>query len=350
VSGTALSTHARARRPRGSMLLRVVERSFLVVAIALLFVLFWRISPAWMNGQTVQFVVAQSAPLEVVTVGMTIAMISGNIDLSPGSMLSLSGMVMGLVYERTASLWLGLLVGLALCLLVGAATGLLVGRLRMSAIVVTLATFIWAAGLATAINSANAIQMTGSVLRVLNAGTSGWTVAIGVVVFAYVVGHLLLVRTKFGKYSRAIGGNLEFARRAGVPVQRYVLYVFLFMSLTIWIGTVMSVAQLGAAQPLAGSGLELQAIVAVVIGGTRLTGGEGSMWRSALGALLLAVLGQGLSSLGLSDAYYSLWEGVAVIVVLALSVVLQRAVRRGASRATAIGPRAAVEGTSLEVA
>ncbi len=334
----------------GAGVLRWGERLFLVVVIGLLFLLFSRISPGWMNGQTVQFVVAQSAPLEVVTVGMTFAMISGNIDLSPGSMLSLAGMVTGLVYARTGSLYLGLLVSLALCVIVGAVTGVLVGRLKISAIVVTLATYIWAAGLATAINSSNAIQMNGSLLRLLDAGRDGVTVTILVVALTYLAGHVVLQRTKFGRYSRALGGNFEFTRRAGVPVRRYVLYVFLFMSLTTWLGTVLSVAQLGAAQPLAGSGLELQAIVAVVIGGTRLTGGEGSMLRSALGALLLAVLGQGLSSLGLSDAYYSLWEGVAVIVVLAASVLLQRAVRRDERRARVPrGPRR-VEGGVLEVA
>ncbi len=92
------------------------------------------------------------------------------------------------------------------------------------------------------------------------------------------------------------------------------------MGVTIWVGTVLSVAQLGAAQSSAGTGFELDAIVAVVIGGTRLTGGEGSVLRSGLGALLLAVLSNGLLALGLSDSYYDLWEGLALIAVLVMSV------------------------------
>jgi len=100
------------------------------------------------------------------------------------------------------------------------------------------------------------------------------------------------------------------------------------MGLMIWLGTVLSLAQLGGSQPLAGQGLELEAIVAVVIGGTRLTGGSGSVVGTALGVVLLAVLNDGLTNLGLSDAYYDLWEGIAVIVILALGVLLQLAVRK----------------------
>ena len=342
--------HPHQSRSLGLTSLRWLERCFLLVVIGLLFLLFSRLSPGWLNDQTFQFVVTTNAPLLIVTVGMTFAMISANIDLSPGSMLSLSGMVMGLVYARTGDLWLGVFAALALTLAVGAATGILVGKLRISAIVVTLATFIWAAGLALGINSSNAIPMSGTLLRVLDAGTGGWTVIVAVVAAMYLVGHFLLVRTKFGRYSRALGGNFEFARRSGVPVGRYVLYVFGFMGLTIWLATLLSVAQLGAGQPLAGSGLELEAIVAVVIGGTRLTGGDGSVLRSASGAFLLAVLGNGLSSMGLSDAYYDLWEGVTVIAVLALSVSLQQVVRRMEERQLYQEARSPVKGGALEVA
>lgn len=317
---------------RALRILRWAERAFLLLVIVGLVVAFWQISPGWLNSQTAQLIISQNAPLEVTAVGMTFAMISANIDLSPGSMLSLAGMVMGLVAARSGSLWVGMAAALVLVIGVGWLTGLLVGRLRISSIIVTLATYIWAAGLALSINGSYAIQMQGRIFSVLNDGIDGWTTTILVVVVFAAVGQALLVGTRFGRYSRAIGGNFEFARRSGIPGPRYVVYVFCFMGLSIFVATVLSVAQLGAAQPLAGSGLELEAIVAVVIGGTRLTGGEGSVVRSAIGALLLAVLGNGLSSLGLSSAYYDLWEGVALLVVLAASVLLQRAVARREAR------------------
>jgi ribose/xylose/arabinose/galactoside ABC-type transport system permease subunit len=319
---------AARREHRITRLLEWLERLFLLLIIGILVVVFWRTEPSWLNSQTVQFLLTQNAPLEVVALGMTFAMVAANIDLSPGSMISLTSMVVGITTLRSGSLALGLGVGLVLAMGVGWMTGLLVGRLRISAIVVTLATYVWAAGLATAIHGANAIPVSGGVFNFLNDETHGWTVTLGVVVLCYLAGHLTLTRTRLGRYARAIGGNSEFAKRAGIPVNRYVIYVFLLMGAMIWLGTVFSLSQLGAAQSSSGSGLELEAIVAVVIGGTRLTGGSGSVVGTALGVALLAVLNDGLSNLGLSDAYYDLWEGIAVIAILALGVLLQAGVRR----------------------
>jgi ribose/xylose/arabinose/galactoside ABC-type transport system permease subunit len=343
----ATPTLARRQR-RVTLLLEWLERLFLLLIIGILVIIFWRTEPGWLNSQTVQFLLTQNASLEVVALGMTFAMVAGNIDLSPGSMISLAGMVVGIMTLRTGSLALGLGVGFVLVLGVGWFTGVLVGRLGISAIVVTLATYVWAAGLGTAIHGANAIPIASGLFNFLNDESHGWTVSLGIVAVCYVAGHVILTRTKLGRYARAIGGNSEFASRAGIPVKRYVIFVFLFMGLMIWLGTVLSLAQLGASQSSAGSGLELEAIVAVVIGGTSLTGGSGSVVGTALGVALLAVLNDGLSNLGLSDAYYDLWEGIAVIAILALGVVLQALVRRARAaelvRASEVPIPAAVAG------
>jgi ribose/xylose/arabinose/galactoside ABC-type transport system permease subunit len=339
-----------SRRPRGVLALWWLERCFLLLAIGLLVAVFWQLSPGWLNSQTVPFLIAQNAPLEVVAVAMTFSMTSANIDLSPGSMLSFAGMVTGLVAESTGSLWYGLVCALGLTVFVGAVTGLLVGWLRINGIIVTLSTYIWAAGLATSVNNANAIPVSGALLRALEQGAAGWTYSVVVVAACVVVGHFLLTSTKFGLYCRAIGGNADFARRGGVPVRRYTLYVFVMMGFAIWLATVLSISQLGAAQSSAGAGLELSAIVAVVIGGTRLTGGEGSVVRSALGALLLAVLSNGLASLGLSDAYYDLWEGLALITVLVVSVMIQHGVSRLEGRALSLSSGRGARRAGLEAA
>jgi ribose transport system permease protein len=186
--------------------------------------------------------------------------------------------------------------------------------------------------------------------KYLNDGVDGWTWTILVVVVFVVAGQFLLHSTKFGYYGRAIGRSGEFARRTGVPVVRYTVYVFAFMGLAIWLATVLSISQLGAAQSSAGVGLELDAIVAVVIGGTRLTGGEGSVLRSGLGAVVLAVLSNGLSSLGLSDAYYDLWEGLALIAVLVVSVLLQRLVVRLEARRQVEHKRTSAPDLALQAA
>ena len=231
------------------------------------------------------FIIAQNAPLEVLAVGMTFSMISANIDLSPGSMLSLAAMVTGLVIESTGSLWWAMLAALALTLCVGAVTGALVGRLQISAIIVTLATYIWAAGLATAINGANAIPMkrrlvqrTSTTASTAGRGRYWWCSS------SSSWASCCSESTKFGYYARAIGGSSEFARRSGVPVVPLRGLRLRFHGAGHLGGHRPVLGPVGRgsiAQP--GSGLELDAIVAVVIGGTRLTGGEGSVLRSGLG-------------------------------------------------------------------
>lgn len=305
---------------------KLLDAWFLAAMTVLVIVVFAVLQPTWLSVGTFQLLLADNAPLAIVAAAMTFSIISSNIDLSPGSMVGLVGVIIGLAGGGGRGIVVGILAGLALALVVGTATGLLVSRLGLNAIVVTLATYVWARGLAIGLSHADSVSVGGTLVDFMNHYVAGFTFAVPLLVIAFVVAGYLLSRTRMGRYTYALGGDVTGARRAGVNVTRQTVLIFVFMAVMITVAAVVTVANLGTAQPLAGQGLELDAIVAVVIGGTRLTGGEGSMSRTVIGVLFIAILNSGLTNLGLSDAYFQLWKGVALLSVLAVQVVVRRRV------------------------
>lgn len=305
---------------------RLLDAWFLLAITAGLVVTFWRLSPGWLNSNTLQAIVAQNAPLAIVAVAMTFSIISRHIDLSPGGMLALTGVVIGLAYTETGSLALAVLAGLGAGLGAGLLNGFLVAGLGLNAIMVTLAAFIWARGLALAATNGNPIVVSDDLADVMNYSLGGFTLTAPVVLVSYLAGWYLLARTKLGRYTYAMGGDPTAARRAGINTALYTMLVFLLMGAAIAVASVITVGQLGSAQPYAGGGLELDAIIAVIIGGTRLMGGEGSIGRTAMGVAFISILNSGLLNLGLTDADFQLYRGIALLSVLSVQIWLRRRV------------------------
>lgn len=318
----------------------LLDAWFLAAMTVVLVVVFAIVEPAWLNTGTFQLLLADNAPLAIVAVAMTFSIISGNIDLSPGSMVGLVGVIVGLVCQHGGGVGLGIAAGLAAALGVAVATGLLVARLGLNAIVVTLATYIWARGLAIGFSHAGSLPVGDGLVTFMNRYVAGFTFAVPLAVIVFAIGWYLLARTRMGRYTYALGGDVAGARRAGVHVTRQTVLVFAFMGAMITVAAVVTASNLGTAQPLAGQGLELDAIVAVIIGGSRLTGGEGSMPRTAIGVLFIAILNSGLTNLGLSDAYFQLWKGVALLGVLAVQILVRRRALPSLSRRPSLAPAA----------
>ncbi|MGP8206544.1 MAG: ABC transporter permease [Acidimicrobiales bacterium] len=303
------------------------------MATLLLLGLFDLLEPKWITGDTFQIVVAQYTPLALISVAMTFSIIAGNIDLSPGSMLGFTGVVVGLVFTSTGNIWVALLAGLGTALGVGLFHSLLVARLGINAVVVTLGTYIWARGLCDAANSGMPILVGGGISKVVNASWAGFTLTAPVVVAAFLGGAYLLRRTRFGRYSYAMGGGQALARQAGINVSLYTTMIFLFMAAMIAVATFITVGQISSADASAGTNYELEAIIAVVIGGSSLAGGTGSMGRTALGVAFMSILYSGLANLGLAESSYDLYSGLAFVCVLTLQVMIRRnLVERGRVR------------------
>jgi len=309
------------RRSSGKQLL---DTWFLVAMTAALVVAFRLTEPSWLNGNTLQAIVAQNAPLAVVAMAMTFSIISRHIDLSPGSLIALSGTVVGLVYAHTDSIALAVTAGILAAVAAAIVNGGAVAWLGLNAIMVTLAAYIWARGLSLALSDAHPIPVGGGLPELMNATVLGFSVTAPMLLVSYVGGSYLLARTRMGRYTYAMGGDVTGARRAGINVAAYTILIFGLMGLMIGVASIVLVGQLGATQPYAATGLELDAIIAVIIGGTRLSGGDGNVGRSALGVLFVGILNSGLLNLGLTDAYYQLYRGIALLSVLAVQITLRR--------------------------
>ena len=305
-------------------LARYPDLWFLGAITLVMIFIFWLVTPSWLNPRTIPAIIAQNTPLALVAMAMTFSIISRHIDLSTGSVLALAGVVCGIVFRETGSLLLALPAALVVSIGVSVFNGLLVARLGLSSIMVTLAAFIWARGLALALTKGAPITVSGAWPDLVGTTVGGFSITAPLVVVAYVVGWLLLTRTKMGRYTYAMGGDPAAARRARIDVPRYTLLVFVLMGAMVGLGSIIVVGQLASAQPYVAGGLVLDAIICVIIGGTRLMGGEGSLGRTALGVAFIAILNSGLLNLGLTDAYYQVYKGAILLGVLAVQIWLRR--------------------------
>jgi ribose transport system permease protein len=273
----------------------------------------------------------------IVAVAMTFSIISGNIDLSPGAMIALTGVIIGLIFDHAHSLLLGVAGGVAFAIAVGLIHGFLVGRLRINAIIVTLAAYIWARGMSVGLTNATSISVNTSFVNFVNSSSFlGISFPVFVVIAAYLIGWYLLNRTKMGRYTFAIGGDRRATERAGINALRQVLLIFGFMGFMIAVATIIIVSQAASAQPYAADGLELDVIIAVIIGGTRLTGGEGSIVKTAVGVLFVSLLNSGLGNLALRDADVSFIKGVVILAFLSVTAIAQRLTARAIGQPAAL--------------
>jgi ribose transport system permease protein len=303
---------------------RYLDAWFLAGMTVVAIVAFRFVEPSWLNSHTLQSIVTQNGPLALVAMAMTFSIISRHIDLSPGSMLALAGVVIGLVYRDTGSLALGLLGGLVLCVASGLVNGVLVSVLGLNAIMVTLATYIWARGLALGFTNGDPIVVDTRLTAITNRTVGGFTIVAPIVVVAFLLSWFVLSKTLFGRYTHAMGGDPVGARRAGIRVGLYTTLIFVVMGIATWLASTIVVGQLASAQPYAAPSLELDAIIAVIIGGTRLAGGEGHVGRTLLGVAFISILNSGLLNLGLTDAYYQVYKGAALLAVLSAQLLLRR--------------------------
>ena len=298
----------------------------MLVVLAALSALFGRFSDHFWSPQTVKTIVNQSADLTAVAVGMTLVLVIGGIDLSVGSVMALCGAVLGIAMVDWS---LPFPVALLLCLAAGSACGLVNGFITVHwsipSFIVTLGMLESARGATYLLTNSETkyvgprIEWLARPIPGLGASTS-FLIAIGLVL----VGHILLTRTVVGRYMTAIGTNREAVRLSGIDPRPTELLTFVLSGLCASVAAVFQVARVSSADPNGGVGMELGAIAAVVIGGTSLMGGRGSVLRSFLGVLIIAVLQTGLDHVGASEPAKRLISGLVIVLAVVADVHRQR--------------------------
>jgi ribose transport system permease protein len=300
------------------------SQTAIAIAILLLAVLFAVLNPAFATLANFSTLANQTSVLAVLAVGSTFAIISKNIDIAPASVMTLAVVVVALVLP-TAGIGLALLAGLATTLAVYLLHGALVARLRLDPLIVTLAGWIWARGLAVSLTNATTLPIRDGFVRALDTPMLlGLTPSIGIVVAVYAVAWVVLNRTRLGIYTRALGEDERALAARGLDRAAWKLAVFATMGVTTSVAALLLIARLAAAAPTAGVGLELDAIVAVIIGGTSFKGGSGRLGNTVAGVVFIAVLDNGLSALQLGDADFELLKGVGILAALLLDAANRR--------------------------
>ena len=250
----------------------------------------------------------------VVAIGLTYVIITGGIDLSVGSTAALSAVIGADLMQRGLPILLAVLAALAVGALAGLVNGLLVTRVQLAPFIVTLGTMTFYRGLALSYTNGQPIlSLPGGFKNALGGTLFGLPIPLIASLLLVVAFTLILRSTKTGQYILAIGGNAEAVRLSGINVSRYVTLTYVISGMLAAFAALVLIAQLGAAEPILGSGWELSAIAASVVGGTSLSGGKGNVVGALLGALLLSMLQNVLTLLGVQAFYQLLATGGIII-------------------------------------
>jgi ribose transport system permease protein len=259
-------------------------------------------------------VVRQNAFTAILAAGMTFVILIAGIDLSVGSVVGLAGVMCADVLARGHGIVAAVGAGLAAGLLVGVVNGLVTTKVRIPSFVVTLATMLIVRGAAFKYTDARTITGLPASFERLSSGAS--SAAMMAAVFA--VAWIVLMRTPFGRHVYAIGGNEDAAWLSGVRVQRITLAVYAICGLTAGLAGVLVASRLNAGYPRAGEYYELDAIAAVVVGGTSLFGGRGSIWGTLAGALFIGILNNGLNLYRVSPYDQMVVKGAVLLAAASL--------------------------------
>jgi ribose transport system permease protein len=289
-------------------------------------------SNEFLTGGNLSNLARQVAIFGIIAVGQLLVILTAGIDLSVGSVLGLSGAVTAQLLVAGLVAPVAILVGLAIGGALGLANGLLVTRFKLPPFIATLGMLGIARGVVLVITDAKTVQgnglpeafqsiANGTVLGVPNL----LIIAAGVTVAVW----FLLTRTVFGRYIYAVGSNPESARLAGVPVAMVTVAVYAISGLLAGLGGVLLTSRLGAGIPTAGTGFELNAIAACVIGGASLFGAKGSALGAAAGALIMGVLNNGGNLLAINAFYLQIAIGVLILVAVGFDQMNTRNAQRG---------------------
>ena len=261
----------------------------------------------------------------IVAVGMTLVILTAGIDLSVGSVLALSAVVSADLLKQGIPVPLGILVALTIGGLMGMVNGLIITKGRIPPFIATLGMLTVGRGLTLMYTQGKPFTGLPAAFRFIGAGSLG-PVPMPIVVagLVFIIGGIVLSRTRFGEYVYLLGDNPLAARLAGINTHRMIILVYMISGICAALAGMILIARLDSAQPVIGQGYEFDAIAAVVVGGTSFSGGEGTLLGTLLGALLIETLNNGLNLLNVSP----LWEQVVKGVVIALALLFYKVINR----------------------
>jgi ribose transport system permease protein len=309
------------RRFNGYAVFGFLRRYGVLVIIALLMAFMTGVSDAFLTPRNLLNILNQSTPLALIATALTLVIIGGGFDLSTGAIFGVAAVSAAWLAVNVDPA-IGLVAAPLIGLLLGGVNGAIITGFRVHSFLATLATSLVFRGVAVLLSGGFIIPVRMESFTWIGRGTIGM-VKIAVIVLALFVAAMmfLLNRTTFGRRVYAVGGNEEAAILSGVRVNAVKIGTFALSGFAAGLASAIATSRISMGQPQAGAGLELEAIAAVILGGTSIYGGQGAVWRSVAGVLLLSLIGNAFNILNVNPFFKDLTTGLIIVVAVALSAV-----------------------------
>jgi ribose transport system permease protein len=294
---------------------------FIYFVLILLVIIFANLNSRFMTVENLQNIGRQTAMVSIVALGATFVITTGHIDLSSGSIIGLVGVLSAICLKSGLGIALASFAGILTGVVVGLVNGLLVAKLKIPAFLVTLGTMGIIRGVALTVTNTKSVNITvegftkfWGASSFMNFPTSIlWTILL------FAIAFWLYQYTAFGNYVKAVGGNVQSAVFSGINVNKTTMRVFLIAGFMSAIAGLIMTARLKSGRPEVGSGMEMDVIAAVVLGGTALSGGKGKMFNTIIGSLIIGVIINGLTLMGAQTNIQQIIKGVIIIGAVTLS-------------------------------
>lgn len=287
------------------------------VALIGLFILMSFLSPLFLSGYNLINILLQSSTYMILSIGMTFVIVTGGIDLSVGSIAVVSGILMASLMKNGVNVYLAIIAGLIISILCGFINGFLVSKISLPSFIVTLATMSIFQGAALIFSGGLPIYGFPKSFSFLGIG-SVLSVPVPVIIalICIIISVFVFKKTKIGHYALAIGDNRQAVKMCGINIFKYEMLVYMINGFTTGIAAIITTARLNSAEPLGSMSMGLDAVAAVVMSGTSLSGGTGSVTGAIIGSLLMGVLRNGMTLLNVQSYYQNLIIGIVILIAV----------------------------------
>ncbi len=298
----------------------------LLIVFGIICLIISLITPQFLNISNLTIIVTQVSINALLAFGVTFVIITGGIDLSLGSIVAVSGVTSAmLAHPDSYPVLIPIIMGLLAGLLMGAFNGFIITKSKIAPFIVTLGTMTIGRGLALILSDGRPVSNLSDSFNYLGSGTVlGIPVLILIFILVFALCSIILSKTILGRYIYAIGGNEQAARASGINIDRVKLSVYSISGLLAGLAGILLASRITTGQPNAGAGFELDAIAAVVIGGTSTAGGRGTMAGTLIGVLLIGVINNGLDLLNVTSYYQQVVMGIIIIGAVVLDSLNQK--------------------------
>ena len=294
-----------------------------LVGLLLLIVVVSILSPSFLSTRNILNILRQTSVNAIIAAGMTFVILTGGIDLSVGSVLALSGAFAASLLASGQSIIVAVMAAIVVGAVVGFLNGFVIAKGKLQPFIATLATMTILRGITLVFTDGKPVTLGSNALAMAFGKIGGGTILgvpspVIITILVFITCYYILNHTKMGRYTYALGGNEEATKLSGLNTDRIKIWVYTISGILSAVAGIIITSRLYSAQPTAGTGYELDAIAAVVLGGTKLTGGKGKISGTIIGALIIGVLSNALNILDVSSYYQMMVKGIVILIAVLL--------------------------------